>query len=53
MQLPLTRTTRLKFHDILSLYGSSNTWNNLPKDVVHAGSVTLFRNRLRIYMNID
>ena len=30
-----------------------NTWNNLPKDVVHAGSLTLFRNRLRIHMNID
>ena len=30
-----------------------NAWNNLPKDVVHAGSLTLFRNRLRIYMNID
>ena len=29
-----------------------NTWNNLPKDVVHAGSLTLFRNRLRIYLNI-
>ena len=29
-----------------------NVWNNLPKDVVHAGSLTLFRNRLRIYMNI-
>ena len=28
-------------------------WNNLPKDIVHAGSLTLFRNRLKIYMNID
>ena len=52
-QLPLTRTTSLKFHDIHSLYGSSIAWNNLPKDVVHAGSFTLFRNRLRTYMNID
>ena len=30
-----------------------NAWNNLSKDVVHAGSVTLFCNRLRIYMNIN
>ena len=30
-----------------------NMWNNLPKDIVHAGSLTLFRNRLKIYMNID
>ena len=30
-----------------------NAWNNLPKDVVQAGWLTLFRNRLRIYMNID
>ena len=30
-----------------------NAWNNLPKDVVCAGSLTLFCNRLRIYMNID
>ena len=30
-----------------------SAWNNLPKDVVHAGSLTLFRNRLRIYMNIE
>ena len=30
-----------------------NAWNNLPKYVVHARSLTLFRNRLRIYMNID
>ena len=30
-----------------------NAWNNLPKDVVNAGSLTLFRNRLRIYMNIE
>ena len=30
-----------------------NAWNNLPKGVVHAGSLTLFRNRLRIYMNVD
>ena len=29
-----------------------NAWNNLPKDVVHAGSLTLFRNKLTIYMNI-
>ena len=29
-----------------------DAWNNLPKDVVHAGSLTLFRNRLRIYLNI-
>ena len=29
-----------------------NVWNNLPKDVVHAASLTLFRNRLGIYMNI-
>ena len=28
-------------------------WNNLPKDIVHAGSLTSFRNRLKIYMNID
>ena len=27
-----------------------NAWNNLPKDVVHAGSLPLFRNRLRIYI---
>ena len=27
-------------------------WNNLLKDIVHAGSLTLFRNRLRIYMNM-
>ena len=27
--------------------------NNLPKVVVHAGSLTLFRNRLRIYIDID
>ena len=26
---------------------------NLPKDVVHAGSLTLSRKRSRIYMNID
>ena len=25
-----------------------NMWNNLPKDIVHAGSLTLFRNRLKI-----
>ena len=30
-----------------------NAWNNLLKDVVCAGSLTLFHNRLRIYMNID
>ena len=30
-----------------------NMWNNLLKDVVHAGLLTLFRNRLGIYMNID
>ena len=30
-----------------------NAWNNLPKDVVNAGSLTSFRNRLRIYMNIE
>ncbi|CAH3123964.1 unnamed protein product [Pocillopora meandrina] len=30
-----------------------NMWNNLPKDIVHARSLTLFRNRLKIYMNID
>lgn len=30
-----------------------NMWNNLPKDIVHAGSLTLFRNRLKIYTNID
>ena len=30
-----------------------NMCNNLPKDVVHAGLLTLFCNRLRIYMNID
>ena len=30
-----------------------NVWSNLPKDVVHAGSLTLSRRRLRIYMNID
>ena len=30
-----------------------NAWNNLPKYLVHARSLTLFRNRLRIYMNID
>ena len=30
-----------------------NAWINLPKYVVHARSLTLFRNRLRIYMNID
>ena len=30
-----------------------NAWNNLPKDAVHPGSPTLFRNRLRIYKNID
>ena len=28
-------------------------WNNLPKDVVDAGSLTLFCDRLRIYMNIN
>ena len=28
-------------------------WNNLSKDVAHAGSLTLFINTLRIYMNID
>ena len=27
-----------------------NAWNNLPKDVLHAGSLPLFRNRLRIYI---
>ena len=27
--------------------------NNLPKDIVHAGSLTLFRNRQKIYMNND
>ena len=26
-----------------------NAWNNLPKDVVHAGSLTLFHNRLNLY----
>ena len=30
-----------------------SAWNNLPKDVVHAGSLTLIRSRLRIYMNIE
>ena len=30
-----------------------NVWNNLPKDVVDAGSLTLFCDRLRIYMNIN
>ena len=30
-----------------------NSRNNLPKDVVHTGLLTLFCNRLRIYMNID
>ena len=30
-----------------------NAWNNMPKDVVHAGSLTLFRYRLRIHMNTD
>ena len=30
-----------------------HAWNNFPKDVVHAGSTTLVRNRLRIYMDID
>ena len=30
-----------------------NAWNNLPRDVVHVGSLTLFRNRLKIYMHID
>ena len=30
-----------------------NAWNNLPKDVVHSGSLTLFHNRLRIYVNIN
>ena len=36
-----------------SLHLNVNMWNNLPKDIVHAGSLTLFRNRLKIYMNID
>ena len=26
-------------------------WNNLPKEVVDAGSLTLFCYRLRVYMN--
>ena len=30
-----------------------NVWNNLPKDVVHTGSLTLFCNRLRIYINVN
>ena len=30
-----------------------NVGNNLPKDAVHAGSLTLFRSRLRTYMNIN
>ena len=28
-----------------------NKRNNFPKDVVHTGSVTLLRNRLKIYMD--
>ena len=39
--------------NILSLYGSLMRAYNLPKDVVHARSLTIFRNRLRIYMNVD
>ena len=38
---------------ILRVIRIVNAWNNLPKDVVHAGSLTLFRNRLKMYMNID
>ena len=38
---------------ILRVVRIVNAWNNLPKDVVHAGSPTLFRNRLRVYVNID
>ena len=30
-----------------------NAWNNLPKDVVRVCSLSLFRNRLKIYMNIE
>ena len=30
-----------------------NAWNDLPKDVVHVGSLTLLRHILRTYMNID
>ena len=33
--------------------GIVNAWNNLPKDVVHVGSLTLFRSRLRNHMNIE
>ena len=38
---------------ILRVIRIVNAWNNLPKDVVHAGSLTLFRNSLKIYMNND
>ena len=30
-----------------------NKWIDLPKEVVHAGSLTIFRNRLKIHMNIN
>ena len=33
--------------------GIVNAWNNLPKHVVHVGSLTLFRSRLRNHMNIE
>ena len=38
---------------ILRVVRIVNEWNNWPKDVVHAGSLTLFRNRLRVYVNIN
>ena len=68
LEIELTRCNRTRAnHDcklyvkvaILNCYKYSffvrivSAWNNLPKDVVHAGPLTLLCSRLRIYMNIE